>query len=194
GESHGAGIGVVVDGLPPRLPISLAAIQFDLDRRRPGQSRLTTQRKEPDQVEILSGVSEDGLSLGTPIALLIRNEDARSRDYSEVECAYRPSHADFAYDAKYGIRATAGGGRASARETVARVAAAGLIRGWLQELGIEVLGWVSTIGEETSDVDEATVHTGEIEASLVRCPDPVATERMVALIEAVRKEGDSVGG
>ncbi|HRC59045.1 MAG TPA: chorismate synthase, partial [Kofleriaceae bacterium] len=135
GESHGGGLGVVIDGCPPRLPLDVPAIERELARRRPGQSHLVTARDEADQVEILSGVS-DGLTLGTPLAMLVRNQDARSKDYAEVASAYRPSHADYTYDAKFGIRAVAGGGRASARETVARVAAGAVAKQLLAPLGV----------------------------------------------------------
>lgn len=193
GESHGGGVGVVVDGCPARLPISIEGIQAELDRRRPGQSHLVTQRKESDTVEILSGV-EDGLALGTPIAMLVRNEDARSRDYDEMRTKYRPSHADFTYDAKYGIRAVSGGGRASARETIGRVAAGAIAKQLLRTLGVEVLGWVSRVQHLAADVDPLSVTLADIEATPVRCPDPEAAAAMIALIEAIRKDGDSVGG
>lgn len=193
GESHGVGVGVVVDGLPPRLRVSEEAIQRELDRRRPGQSRITTQRKEGDRVEILSGV-QDGLSLGTPIALVVRNEDQRSKDYDEMRTKYRPSHADYGYDQKYGIRAVSGGGRASARETIGRVAAGALAKGFLAEIGVEIVAWVSTVQELDSQVDPETVTVESVDANIVRCPDPAAAERMLERIEAVRKDGDSVGG
>ena len=194
GESHGVGVGVTVDGMPPRLPVDIEAIQRDLDRRRPGQSRITTQRKEGDRVEILSGVSADGLSLGTPIAMLVRNEDHRGRDYAEVREKYRPSHADWAYDQKYGIRAVEGGGRASARETIGRVAAGALARALLTTLGVEVVGWVASIGSLTASVDVLSLSEADVEANIVRCPDARIAEEMVTLIEAVRKDGDSIGG
>lgn len=194
GESHGPAVGVVVDGCPPRLPISEEEIQAELDRRRPGQSRITTQRKEEDRVEILSGVL-DGLTLGTPIALMVRSSDARSRDYDEMQTKYRPSHADFAYDEKYGIRAWSGGGRASARETVGRVAAGAIAQKLLREKwGVEIVGWVDRVQALESDVDELTVRREDVERTIVRCPDLVAADRMIELIESVRKEGDSVGG
>jgi len=193
GESHGIGVGVVVDGCPPGTVISLEAIQRDLDRRRPGQSSIVTQRKEADQVEILSGV-EDGLALGTPIALLVRNADQRSHDYSELREKYRPSHADFAYDQKYGIRAVAGGGRASARETIGRVAAGAIAREVLRNLGVEVLAYVEKVHQISAEIDPRTVHFDEVEANIVRCPDPVIAEQMIAHIEDIRKQGNSVGG
>lgn len=193
GESHGGGVGVVVDGCPPRLPVSHEEIQRELDRRRPGQSSLVTQRKESDSVEILSGI-QDGVTLGTPIAMLVRNEDARGRDYEEMRTKYRPSHADFAYDQKYGIRAVEGGGRASARETIGRVAAGAVAKALLRRFGVEVLGWVASVGETGSDVDPLTVTLEQVEATPVRCPDPGAAARMIEAIERIRKGGDSLGG
>jgi len=144
GESHGPALGVVVDGFPPRLPLDVEAIQAELDRRRPGQSRLVSQRKEADEVEILSGVV-DGLTLGTPIAMMVRNADTRGKDYDEIARAYRPSHADYTYDAKYGIRAIAGGGRASARETAARVAAGAVAQQLLARAGVSIVAWVDEV-------------------------------------------------
>lgn len=195
GESHGGGVGVVVDGCPPRIPISLEEIQFELDRRRPGQSKITTQRKESDTVEILSGVNEEGLTLGTPIAMLVRNEDARSKDYDEMREKYRPSHADFAYDEKFGIRAWQGGGRSSARETIGRVAA-GAIAKKVLKLGwdVNVLGYVERVQNIVAEVDPLDVTLEQVEANPVRCPDPATAQQMLELIEAIRKEGNSVGG
>ncbi|MBK7978386.1 MAG: chorismate synthase [Deltaproteobacteria bacterium] len=195
GESHGPALGVVVDGCPPRLALAREEIQRDLDRRRPGQSRLTTPRGEPDQVEILSGLSRDGRTLGTPIGLLIRNEDARGGDYREMDEMFRPSHADYTYQAKYGIREPRGGGRASARETAARVAAGAVARKLLQvDTGVEVLAWVRQVGSITSDVDPAKVRLAHVERTPVRCPDPAAALRMIECIDQVRREGDSIGG
>lgn len=193
GESHGGAVGVVVDGCPPRVPISLEEIQFELDRRRPGQSKIVTQRKESDTVEILSGV-QDGLTLGTPILMMVRNEDARSRDYDELKTKYRPSHADFAYDQKYGIRAWSGGGRASARETIGRVAAGALAKKVLGCWGVEVLGWVEKVHHLAASIDPLAVTLEQVEANIVRCPDPAVAERMIAHIEQIRKDGNSVGG
>jgi chorismate synthase len=193
GESHGPGIGVVIDGCPPRVRISREAIQAELDRRRPGQSRLTTQRKEADQVEILSGV-EGELSLGTPIAMHVRNADARGRDYREMRELYRPSHADYTYDAKYGIRAIEGGGRASARETVGRVAAGAVADAVLAAQGIEVCAWVSRVADLEPVIDPGAVTREAVDAHIVRCPHPEAAEQMAALIDAARKQGDSLGG
>ncbi len=194
GESHGGGVGVVVDGCPPRLALSAEEIQRDLDRRRPGQSRLTTPRQEADRVEILSGVFE-GRTLGSPIALLVRNEDARPEAYAEMKDVYRPSHADYTTEAKYGVRNWQGGGRASARETIGRVAAGAIARKLLaQAAGIEVLGWVGRVHGIESKVDLEAVTLAQVEASLVRCPDPEASARMEEAIDAARRRGDSLGG
>ena len=163
-------MGVIVDGCPPRIPLSLEEIQEALDRRKPGQSRLTTQRKESDTVEILSGW-QDGKTLGTPIAMIVRNQDARAKDYKEVQQAYRPSHADFTYQMKYGIRAKSGGGRASARETVARVAAGAVARAVLKTQGVSAFAWVSRVGSVDSQVDMDSVSRDLIEKTAVRCPD-----------------------
>ncbi len=194
GESHGPGIGVVIDGCPPRLAISREEIQVELDRRRPGQSRITSHRDESDQVEILSGV-EDGLTTGTPIALLVRNRDARSGDYDEMRTKYRPSHADYTYQAKYGIRAVAGGGRASARETIGRVAAGAIARKFLSEIAaVEIVAYVKRVCDIEADVDPASVTRDGVEGNIVRCPDPNVAQAMIDLIDATRKAGDSVGG
>ncbi len=194
GESHGGGVGVVVDGCPPRLALELADIQADLDRRRPGQSRLVTQRAESDTAEILSGVF-GGYTTGTPIAILVRNADARPEAYEHLRGVYRPSHADFTYDAKYGFRDWTGGGRASARETVGRVAAAAIARKLLHvAAGIEVLGWVQSVRDIEADTDPAAVTIDDVEAGPTRCPDPAAAAHMVDAIEAARRDGDSLGG
>ena len=186
GESHGGGVGVVVDGCPPRLEIDVAELQHDLDRRRPGQSKLTTPRQEADLVEILSGVFE-GRTLGTPIAMLVRNKDARPEAYEHMKDVYRPSHADYTTQAKYGIRNWQGGGRSSARETVGRVAAGGLARKLLKVVaGIEVVGWVERVHDVEAAVDPATVSQQQVEASPTRCPDPAAAERIVQAIRRVR--------
>jgi len=184
---------VVVDGCPPRLAISEEMIQKELDRRRPGQSSIVSQRKESDRVEILSGVL-DGLTLGTPIAMMVRNEDARSRDYDEMKDKYRPSHADFAYDEKYGIRAWSGGGRASARETVGRVAAGAIAKEVLRGLGVEVVAWVEKVHHLSVAIDPLTVSAADVESNVVRCPDAAMAAQMISYIEEVRKAGDSVGG
>ena len=195
GESHGGGVGVVIDGCLPQLDLTEADIQKELDRRRPGQSDIVTPRKEADRCEILSGVFQ-GKTLGTPIAILVRNEDARPEAYSEMETAFRPSHADFTYQAKYGIRNWQGGGRASARETIGRVAAGVVARKVLEALhpGIDVLAWVSRVHQIESQVDPASVTAEAIEANAVRCPDSAAAEKMIARIKEARSNGDSVGG
>ena len=193
GESHGVAIGATVDGCPPRIAISEEEIQAELDRRRPGQSRLVTQRKESDRVEILSGVL-DGQTLGTPIALVVRNEDHRSKDYDEMRDKYRPSHADYAYDQKYGIRAWSGGGRASARETIGRVAAGAIAKKVLATQGVEIVAYVESVGNIVASIDTNRVTMADVESNIVRCPDQDAAERMMTLIESVRKDGDSIGG
>ena len=195
GESHGGGVGVVIDGCPPRIPLAPAMIQHELDRRRPGQSELVSLRNEPDRAEILSGV-HDGLTLGTPIAILVRNTDPRPEAYDEMATTYRPSHADYTYDAKYGIRAPSGGGRASARETLARVAAGAVAQQVLDTLypGIEILAWVKSIQDLLATVDPATITAAAIESNLVRTGDPALIEPMIERIKAVRAEGNSVGG
>ena len=194
GESHGPAVGVVIDGCPPRLEITPEEIQAELDRRRPGQSRIVTQRQESDHVQILSGV-QDNLTLGTSIALVVHNQDQRSRDYDEMRDKYRPSHADFAYDEKYGIRAWSGGGRASARETIGRVAAGAIAKKLLQErFNVETVAWVERVQNITSTVNSDTVTQEHVEQNIIRCPDAKAAEQMIALIEKTRKEGDSIGG
>jgi chorismate synthase len=194
GESHGGGVGVVVDGCPPRLPITAEEIQRDLDRRRPGQSRLTTQRDEADAVEILSGVFE-GMTLGTPIALLVRNTDARPAAYEHMKDVYRPSHADYTTEVKYGVRNWQGGGRSSARETVGRVAAGAIARKLLAAAcGVEVLAWVRRVRDIDAVVDPGAVGLEQVEANPVRCPDPEVAERMATAIEQARRDGDSLGG
>ena len=194
GESHGGGVGVVVEGCPPRLELDLAEIQRDLDRRRPGQSKLTTPRQEADRAEILSGVFE-GRTLGTPIGVLVRNQDARPSAYEHMKDVYRPSHADFTYEAKYGIRNWQGGGRASARETIGRVAAGAIARKLLQQVaGVEVLAWVSRVRDVEAKVDPLGVTLEQTEANPVRCPDADAAAEMERQINDARKAGDSLGG
>ena len=194
GESHGPAVGVSVDGCPPGVSIDRDAIQVELDRRRPGQSTLTTPRDETDQVEILSGVFE-GRTTGTPIALLVRNQDARSQAYDHLKDVFRPSHADYTYAAKYGNRDYRGGGRSSARETVGRVAAGWIAKRVLAEdLGVEVLAWVRRIHDIEAEVDHAEVTMEAIETHATRCPDPASAERMAERIVELRKAGDSVGG
>src|SRR5246500_384225 len=195
GESHGGGIGVVIDGCPPRIEISEAEIQQELDRRRPGQSKLTTQRKEEDRCELLSGIFE-GRTLGTPIAVLVRNKDARPEDYREIAQKFRPSHADYTYEAKYGIRNWQGGGRASARETIGRVAAGAIAKKILSIFyaDFEIVAYVTQIHEVAAKISRSAVKAKDIEKNIVRCPDAAAAKRMVSLIEEVRSQGDSVGG
>ena len=195
GESHGGGIGVVIDGCPPRIDISEADIQRELDRRRPGQSKVTTQRKEEDQCEILSGVFERK-TLGTPIALAVRNKDARPEDYSDIAGKFRPSHADYTYQAKYGIRNWQGGGRASARETIGRVAAGAVAKKILRSLypNFEIVAYVTQIHDIAANIDRSTVKMRDVEKNIVRCADYAAAKRMMSLIEQVRDKGDSIGG
>jgi len=194
GESHGGAVGAVVDGCPPGLALSEADIQPDLDRRKPGQSDVTTPRKEEDAITILSGVFE-GKTTGTPILLIARNKDARSDDYSVLKTLYRPSHADFTYSKKYGIRDWRGSGRASARETLARVAAGAIAKKYLREhFGISFLSYVDQVGSITSSIDPLTVTPDEIESSITRCPDIEVAPQMEALIREVQAQGDSIGG
>ena len=194
GESHGAAIGAVVDGCPSRLALSEGDIQPDLDRRAPGQSRIVTQRKESDTVRILSGVY-DGVTLGTPISLHIPNEGQRSADYDELRDKYRPSHADYTYDAKYGTRDWRGGGRTSARETAGRVAAGAIARKLLAEChGVEIVAWVSKVRDITADCDVETVTRDAVDETPIRCPVPDAAAAMIEAVECARKEGDSLGG
>ncbi len=194
GESHGPAVGVVIDGCPPDIPIVESEIQADLDRRRPGQSRLVTQRREGDEVEILSGVF-DGRSTGTPIALLVRNADQNPGAYDHLKDVFRPSHADYSYLAKYGRRDHRGGGRSSARETVGRVAAGAIARRWLDDTyGVEVLAWVAQVHSIDAVVDHNSVSLELVEASPTRCPDPAAANQMVEAIEDARRRGDSLGG
>jgi len=195
GESHGGGIGVVIDGCPPKIDISPADIHRELDRRRPGQSKITTQRKEEDRCEIVSGIF-DGKTLGTPIAILVRNKDARAEDYVEIARKFRPSHADFSYEAKYGIRNWQGGGRASARETIARVAAGAVAKKILAILysNFEIVGYVAQIHDIVAKINRSSVKMKDAEKNAVRCPDVAAAKRMESLIGQIRDEGDSVGG
>ncbi len=194
GESHGGGVGVVIDGCPSGLPLSEDDLQYELDRRRPGQSKITTQRKESDTARILSGVFE-GRTTGTAISIMVANEDAKSHAYDHLKDLYRPSHADFTYDQKFGFRDWMGGGRSSARETVGRVAAGAIAKkllfNWSQ---IQTLAWVEQIHEIKASVDKKSVDKKQIEASIVRCPDPETSTEMIEFIHKVRKSGDSVGG
>jgi chorismate synthase len=193
GESHGRAIGVVIDGCPAGLNIDPTMIQYDLDRRRPGQSKIVTQRKEGDQVEILSGVFE-GVTTGTPISMVIYNEDQRSKDYGHIAEKYRPSHADFTYQQKYGHRDYRGGGRSSARETAARVAAGAVAKALLKTSGVDVYGYVSQVGHLKLTTDHTEIDRSEIEKNIVRCPDPLLAEEMETFIKEIRKDGDTVGG
>lgn len=196
GESHGGGVGVVVDGCPPLIPLTEEDIQIDLDRRRPGQSEITTPRNEEDKAEILSGTFE-GLTLGSPIAILVRNKDARPEAYSEMSEKFRPSHADYTYQAKYGIRNWQGGGRSSARETIGRVAAAAIAKKVITSQfapNLEILPYVESIGSIRAEVDTATVTREMIESNIVRTGDPKAVQSMIDLIKEVRSDGNSVGG
>ncbi|MDQ6913551.1 MAG: chorismate synthase [Verrucomicrobiota bacterium] len=195
GESHGGGVGVVIDGCPSRIELSEDDIQRELDRRRPGQSSIVTQRDEADRCQILSGVFE-GKTLGSPISILVMNKDARPEAYSEMAQTFRPSHADFTYQAKYGIRNWQGGGRASARETIGRVAAGALARKVLQKISVpfEIVAYVLQVHEISAEVDRETVKLVEVERNALRCPDEKAAARMIELIEKTRADGDSLGG
>ncbi|NCG21090.1 MAG: chorismate synthase [Rhodobacterales bacterium] len=194
GESHGGALGAIIEGCPPGITIDWDAVQAELERRRPGQSDLVTQRKEADAVEVLSGLFE-GRTLGTAIGMMIRNKDAKSDSYLPFKDKYRPSHADYTYDAKYGIRAWAGGGRASARETAARVAAGAVARQVLATLGpVEVVAWVDRVVDIDSDVASELVTRDLVDANLVRCPDAAAAEKMALRIRQIKKKGDTIGG
>lgn len=195
GESHGPGIGVVIDGCPPRVPLSAADLQKELDRRRPGQSKIVTPRKEADEAEILSGV-ENGLTTGAPIGILVRNTDQRPSAYTEMQTAYRPSHADYTYDAKYGIRSVSGGGRASARETIGRVAAGAIARKVLERdlAAYQCVAYVKSIHDLEAVVNPDTVSPEQVESNIVRTGDPAMVDPMIELITRMRAEGNSVGG
>ncbi|HQO31325.1 MAG TPA: chorismate synthase [Chitinophagales bacterium] len=193
GESHGVALGVIIDGCPAGLAIDPAFIQSELERRKPGQSAIVTQRKEADEVEILSGIFENKTQ-GTPIALLIRNADQKSKDYEHIKDSYRPSHADFTYDAKYGTRDHRGGGRSSARETAARVAAAAIAKQLLQHYGIQIHAYVSKVGNIAVEKPYTELDLSQTEANIIRCPDPVIAEQMIEFIKVVKKNGDTVGG
>jgi chorismate synthase len=194
GESHGGGVGVVIDGCPPLVKLTEADVQPDLDRRRPGQSKIVSPRKEPDRVQILSGTFE-GKTLGTPISMWVRNEDFRPEAYTEMATKFRPSHADYTYQAKYGIRSWPGGGRTSARETIGRVAAGAVAKKILCErFKVEVLAYVKQVQRIRATVDPEKVRVDDVEANIVRCPDASAAHKMIRLIEKVRRAGDSVGG
>lgn len=193
GESHGAAIGVIIDGCPAGLKIDTDFIQSELNRRKPGQSNIVTQRKEADEFEILSGVFE-GVTQGTPIALLIRNEDQKSKDYEHIKNSFRPSHADFTYDSKYGFRDYRGGGRSSARETAARVAAAAIAKQLLKHFGIEIQAYVSKVGTIGLEKDYTELDLSKTEDNIVRCPDAATAEKMIEFIKEIKKDGDTIGG
>ncbi|MGB1014487.1 MAG: chorismate synthase [Nannocystaceae bacterium] len=196
GESHGGGLGVVIDGCPAGLTFPHEQVAAQLARRRPGQGTLTSARREPDQYEVVSGLEpESGKTLGTSLTLLFRNKDARSRSYKELEQAYRPSHADYTYDARYGLRAVSGGGRASARETVARVAAGAVAEAFLRaQAGIEIVAWVDDVAGIKATVNSDSVTREAVDQTPVRCPDENCADAMIAAIEAARRDGDTVGG
>ncbi|OGG79394.1 chorismate synthase [Candidatus Kaiserbacteria bacterium RIFCSPLOWO2_01_FULL_54_13] len=194
GESHGGAVGAVLDGCPPGLEITEEEIQKELDRRKPGQSKITTPRKEADRIKILSGYFE-GKTTGTPILMIAYNKEFESDDYLELKEAYRPSHADFTYEAKYGFRDWRGSGRASARETLARVAAGAIAKKYLKEkLHIEFISYVDQVGNIQADIDYNAVTANDVESNIIRCPDQKAAKKMIELIEKVKAEGDSVGG
>lgn len=194
GESHGGGVGVVIDGCPPGLAISREEIQLELDRRRPGQSAITTPRNEQDEIHIFSGWM-DGQTTGTPLMLMAHNKDVKSHDYNELKELYRPGHADYTFEQKYGARDWRGGGRSSARETLARVAAGAVAKKFLKTtLGVEVLAFVEQVGPIRAEIDSDTVTAEQVETNIVRCPDEQTADRMIRLIETVRDAGDSVGG
>ena len=194
GESHGGAVGVILDGCPPKLKININLIQNELDRRRPGQSNITTPRNEDDKLEILSGLKE-GITLGTPIAMLVRNKDQRPGDYSNLEQVFRPSHADGTYHLKYGIQAGSGGGRASARETIGRVAAGSIAKQLLKNLfNTEILSWVKRIHDIDSQVNKNKLTQSKIDSNIVRCPDDKAAVKMIKRIKELQQEGDSCGG
>jgi chorismate synthase len=193
GESHGRAVGVVIDGCPAGVKFDSEFIQNELDRRKPGQSRITTQRKEADSFEVLSGIFED-YTTGTPIALVIFNEDQRSKDYGHIADKFRPSHADFTYHVKYGVRDYRGGGRSSARETAARVAAGAVAKLVLKSLGVEIYSYVSQVGEMTLEKKYQDLDLNLIDSNAVRCPDAEMADKMFTYIDEVRKQGDSIGG
>jgi len=193
GESHGVAVGGVIDGCPPGLLIDLDFIQSELDRRRPGQSRITTPRKEADRVEFLSGIFE-GKSTGAPIGFLIRNENQQSSDYDHLKMVYRPSHADYTYHLKYGHRDHRGGGRSSARETISRVVAGAVAKLYLKQIGIQISAFTSQVGPIRLEHDYKAYDLSLTEENMVRCPDPETAERMIKLIQEVRYQGDTIGG
>ncbi len=193
GESHGVALGGIIDGCPAGLEIDLAFIQSELDRRKPGQSKIVTQRKEPDEVEFLSGIFE-GKSTGVPIGFVIKNDNQKSKDYDHIKDSFRPSHADFTYTEKYGNRDHRGGGRSSARETVSRVVAGAIAKLLLNKLGIKISAYVSQVGALKLDKNYSQLDLNKTENNIVRCPDEQMAEQMIALIDSIRKEGDTIGG
>lgn len=193
GESHGKGLGVIIDGCPSGIPVNEEDIQKDLDRRRPGQSKIVTQRREKDQIQIISGVFE-GVTTGTPIGMIIINEDQKSRDYAHIKDSFRPSHADYTYQAKYGYRDYRGGGRSSARETAMRVAAGSIAKAILKRIGVTVQGYVSQVGAIRIDDNPENHDLSLTESNIVRCPDLAKAAEMEELIMATRKKGDTIGG
>ena len=193
GESHGTALGGIIDGCPAGLDIDLDFIQFELDRRKPGQSNIVTQRKESDKVEFLSGIFE-GKTTGTPIGFIIKNENQKSKDYQHIEDAYRPSHADYTYDAKYGIRDFRGGGRASARETVCRVVAGAIAKLFLKKYEITISAYTSQVGKIKTEKKYFELDLSKTENNIVRCPDEAVAEKMISKIEEIRKQGDTIGG
>ncbi len=194
GESHGGAVGVIIDGCPSGISITEAEIQYELDRRKPGQSKITTPRSESDIIHILSGVF-DGVTTGTPILLLAYNKDARSEDYDELKKVFRPSHADYTYLKKYGLRDYRGSGRASARETLARVASGAIAKKYLkQKLGIEIISYVEQVGKIKTDIDYKNVTINDVESNIIRCPDSMIANKMIDFIDEVKKQGDSIGG
>jgi len=194
GESHGGAVGVILDGCPPKLRIDIALIQKELNRRRPGQSQITTPRDEDDKVEILSGIKEN-MTLGTPIAMIVRNKDQRPKDYNNLEKVFRPSHADGTYHLKYGIQADSGGGRASARETIGRVAAGAVAKQFLEQLhNIEILSWVKRIHNIDSEINYKEINTDQIESNIARCPNKKIAKKMIERIKELQQKGDSCGG
>lgn len=195
GESHSKAVGVIIDGCPPRMKLSAEDIQPQLDRRKPGQSKLTTQRKEEDQVEILSGV-ENGITLGTPITLVVKNKDQKPKDYKSFSDIPRPSHADFTYQMKYGVRTSSGGGRASARETIASVAGGAVAEKILDKyFNVEIVAYVESVADiKSPELDLQTLSREQVDQSEIRCPDPATAEKMIAKIEQAKRDKDSVGG
>ena len=194
GESHGGAVGVIIDGCPSGISITEAEIQYELDRRKPGQSKITTPRAESDIIHILSGVF-DGVTTGTPILLLAYNKDARSEDYDELKKVFRPSHADYTYLQKYGLRDYRGSGRASARETLARVASGAVAKKYLkQKLGIEIISYVEQVGKIKTDIDYKNVTMNDVESNIIRCPDSAVANKMIDFIDKVKQSGDSIGG